>query len=391
MNLTRSTLVEFSSMILVLALSQNAWAFRLISYDGKPARWHKKNITYVLDQNGSQDFEDGCDSQGSCVSERQAIENAFQAWSQISGVDLSFEEKDPKNIGDTGYDKENSIVWVESDWRSQSFSPPSGALAVTISTYKISNNEIVDSDIHFNGEFFDWAVIDTPEEEAGYVVDIQNIATHEIGHFIGLDHSSEDFFETDSALLLATMFFASGAGETFRRSLKNDDNNAARSLYPYGNYDTPLVEAVSPSQIQLDDTTTATLKLLGQNFGETTSVMLAQTNGAEDLPAKIVSLSQNELEVSFDFYGLTEGEYDLVVFNTYDQFEHVENALLLSGNALIRKSELEDSSSGGGGCNVSVSNPLPQTLLLLLLIGILIGLRFQSFLVLDRIQHKRKR
>src|ERR1051326_8700273 len=219
-----------------LAISSNTWAFKIISFNGKFTRFASNQIHYQIDSRGSHDFNGnamvGCDGHGPCVTVQQAIEKSFESWTKVTGVNLSFIEDPPTAVTKTGNDGKNQVTFVESNWGGQSFTPPQEALAVTISTYKISTGEIIDSDTHFNGVNFHWAVIDTPEEQNGDLIDIQNVATHEFGHFIGLDHSSEDIFEPILKLYQATMFYASGPGETFRRELKEDDQEAVENLYP---------------------------------------------------------------------------------------------------------------------------------------------------------------
>lgn len=52
--------------------------------------------------------------------------------------------------------------------------------------------------------------------------DVQNIATHEFGHWLCLGHSSD----TE-----ATMYKNAAAGETKRRTLNTDDIQGIRSIY----------------------------------------------------------------------------------------------------------------------------------------------------------------
>ena len=52
---------------------------------------------------------------------------------------------------------------------------------------------------------------------------MQNVATHEIGHFIGIGHTNDPE---------ATMYSNMGSGETKKRSLEQDDIDAVSFLYP---------------------------------------------------------------------------------------------------------------------------------------------------------------
>jgi len=82
---------------------------------------------------------------------------------------------------------------------------------------------IVDADIEFNpSDTFSTAPV-TPTND----FDLQAIATHEIGHLLGIDHSG---------LASAIMFAFGDAGIVPTRSLSIDDVLAAGSIYPSANF-----------------------------------------------------------------------------------------------------------------------------------------------------------
>ena len=78
--------------------------------------------------------------------------------------------------------------------------------------------QIVDADIAFNSKDWNFTWGDTDVD-----VDIRSIATHEIGHVLGLDHSLDD---------TATMFAEYQPGQTHLRSLEEDDRLGLAHLYP---------------------------------------------------------------------------------------------------------------------------------------------------------------
>jgi hypothetical protein len=119
-----------------------------------------------------------------------------------------------------------------------------GIIALTTTTYAPATGEIVDADM----EFIDWtggstgafAARDegwyftcfepgaeaacTSYGEAGcHSMDLQNTATHEAGHFVGLGHSP---------VANATMEATAAVGETKKRTLETDDVSGLCAIYP---------------------------------------------------------------------------------------------------------------------------------------------------------------
>lgn len=100
----------------------------------------------------------------------------------------------------------------------------SSTIGVTSPVYFPGSNgqlgTMSDADIQFNGVDYSW----TTNPRTFNEVDAQSIATHEIGHLLGLDHS---------ASVSATMY-ASYQGGTGARTLHPDDTAGVCALYPSG-------------------------------------------------------------------------------------------------------------------------------------------------------------
>jgi hypothetical protein len=60
-------------------------------------------------------------------------------------------------------------------------------------------------------------------------IDFQSVATHEAGHFFGMDHASD---------VSSTMFWTTGMGYTYQRNLSTDDIAGISTLYPPANFAT---------------------------------------------------------------------------------------------------------------------------------------------------------
>ncbi len=356
------TLAKIASLsILMLGLeTQTVEAFTVISFDGKPARWEKnKTIQVQLDSDFGKDFDRfGCDDFGACVTPATAVQSAMNEWKNVDDIDLKFAPLQVKKISSVpSYDGINQIKLYSSQWETLPGAFPSSALAVTISTYG-GDGEIKDSDIFINAKNFDWAVVNAGEENAFH--DVENVITHEMGHFLGLDHTSTNSNELDSARYNATMFYASLPGETFRRSLDTLDVSGIQHLYSDQNVVEPVVDDVTPNDVQVSFKGNTIVEIYGDNFLPTTSVVLARTTNDGDIVGRVMSVQSNKIKVAIDFSEMQTGEYDLVVANTYNSFTRVNNAITVD-NAYVMGTYNNDSSSaesGGGGCQSNGSSSL---------------------------------
>jgi hypothetical protein len=111
------------------------------------------------------------------------LQKALAAWSTVpsQSLRLSYNGTSATAVADSD-DNINSVVWVNS-W-------PYGSslIAVTKYTYYLQNPPaFADADILMNGHDYKWAVTSTNGNGA---VDLQNVLIHELGHLIGLSHTS---------------------------------------------------------------------------------------------------------------------------------------------------------------------------------------------------------
>ena len=112
-------------------------------------------------------------------------------------------------------------------------------LGATSFIVDVVTGEIVESDVFFNSVFL-WST--AASGEAGRF-DLQSVATHEIGHFVGLGHSA--LGETEVRPEGGRRVFASGAvmfpislgrGVVVDRTLQPDDIAGVSDLYPDGGF-----------------------------------------------------------------------------------------------------------------------------------------------------------
>jgi len=156
---------------------------------------------------------------GDCDGELQAVLQAMQTWNNVGSADFYFEYGGPTttstyNPNDNG---SNEICWISTD--PPGF--PAGWIAVNMAWG--SGNEITESDILFNDHAFTW---DTSGAPAPGQMDVQSIASHELGHtFCLLDVYG-------SADALKTMFGYGSTGDIEKRTLEPQDIAGMQWIYP---------------------------------------------------------------------------------------------------------------------------------------------------------------
>lgn len=341
------------ALLFLASSAADVSAYTLISNKGRPAYWPNHRANYRFNTTPSGYFTGGVDFSGTHSDEFEPIRRGFATWVNLSGVNFTVTETASTTQSANSDDHLNTIQWVPSGWRQLSFRPPSNALAVTLLSFDSDSGVIEDADIYFNADSFQWAVVDS-SSEANYV-DVQNIATHEIGHYFGLDHSSENIFEEDLDLKDATMFYASSTGETEHRNLKDDDVKAMTALYGSSSRGTPAISSV---QVLSNTSGTVRYAIKGSGFNEYTSFVLSKHSASEsDIVSRYRTISSStEAIAEFDLLGMSGGEAALIVFN--DPENPVETSIDLSSVAF----QATNVGGGGGGCSLS-QNPSPSTAL----------------------------
>ena len=181
----------------------------------KDAEW-RTTEPYAVDASGSGLSRNAVTS---------GIEDGLAAWDEEVAFDI-FGELDKKaqvdGADDVAPDGKNEVLFGE-------IADP-GIIAFTIVWGKFGGSrkyrELVEWDLVFNSNESWGDAGDTDETGLGdiSVMDLQNIATHEIGHAAGLDHPSEQCTEE-------TMYPFAERGETKKRTLHTGDIEGIKALY----------------------------------------------------------------------------------------------------------------------------------------------------------------
>jgi hypothetical protein len=156
---------------------------------------------------------------------------SFGRWQDVETASIAFQYAGPTSAEPLEFDGINTVGFVNAP-------EFEGVLGLTLSTFDTITGEVVDSDIFFNSVEL-WSVAEAGQEGR---FDLESVAVHEAGHFLGLDHSALGFFEEqeDEVRLAgadAIMFpFAFDAGNIAMRALRPDDIAAVSSVYPAGTF-----------------------------------------------------------------------------------------------------------------------------------------------------------
>lgn len=165
----------------------------------------------------------------------RVLEESMLPWNAIECSDIALVLAEPTDEKITGFDwaegtdgdNENIVVFRNDDaedaldaWLHQL-----GALAITTVTFESNQGRLLDADIEVNDASFQFTTCDPEDNDCDVDFDLQNTLTHELGHVLGLDHSSDGD---------ATMFASAPRSDTSKRTLSADDQAAICLVYPSG-------------------------------------------------------------------------------------------------------------------------------------------------------------
>lgn len=188
---------------------------RLInSSNGRLLAWtDPAHIGIAISSLGSDDIPD--------KSVQTAIQNSIAAWNASSGTSAHLiEDTSAATRARTDWAADDlHLVFFDETGASGYFPSGSGTVAIT-PVWFTSSGHITDADVLFNGRGFSF----TTKSDPG-AFDVQGIATHEIGHLLGLDHSG---------CVGASLYPYVSPGILLQRSIASDDEHGLRDAYPAG-------------------------------------------------------------------------------------------------------------------------------------------------------------
>lgn len=210
--------------------------------------WKEGTISFTQNQRGDPD------APGEAAFE--AVSAGYSAWNAVAGRcgNLRLEEQPRTLRKDVGYDPRasdnlnvvvfrskacnNGVVpagddcWTEGDCNNlyDCWQYSAATIGLTTTTYDRNTGRIYDADMELNSGNFRFTTVDAPPCVGGAAIscvssDVQNTVTHEVGHFLGLDHAPA----SDS-----TMYASAPLGETSKRTLDADSEAFVCDVYPAG-------------------------------------------------------------------------------------------------------------------------------------------------------------
>ncbi len=170
------------------------------SYNGAYLKWDGNSCTFVVNTNG---MPSGA---------LEAIQAAMRTWSE-AGANFSFIYGGSSDSSDHGVKDGTNLI-------DQGQLDSKDTIAINYFWYHPRMGYLLDSDIRFNSDY-NWSTSGDSNS-----MDLQNIATHEMGHSLSL----EDLYGRRDQE--KTMYGYADQGETKKRTLDDDDISGIKAIYP---------------------------------------------------------------------------------------------------------------------------------------------------------------
>lgn len=236
-------------------------------------KWSSYNIPvpYFINDSGTDDIPG--------TLEFDVIRQSFATWENVATSTIAFSDRGLTTMSAGYIDGMNTMEFVSDPESEYGLLMTPGLLGVTLFTFDSITGEMLESDIIFNDIYtvfsateetnVFWTISATGELALEGVVNLPNIAVHEIGHFCGLGHSFIDgvlesvifddvtgayYYPDPDPVLKATMYPFEVNGSR-SRILGQDDIAGVSHLYPDESFYTRqgvisgrVVSALDPSE-----------------------------------------------------------------------------------------------------------------------------------------------
>ena len=158
-----------------------------------------------------------------------ALQAGMDAWNTQSGTSFRWQYGGTVTDTATAYDNRNVVMFRNTS---------NGSAIATTYSWWSGSNELLDSDIVFWDGPFTFFTGSTGCGGVSNAAYMEDIAVHELGHALGMNHSTD----TD-----ATMYPSYSYCSMKNRTLAADDISGAKALYPNVSNTAPTVTIASPA------------------------------------------------------------------------------------------------------------------------------------------------
>ena len=189
--------------------------------DGVPLAWRRRCLGMYIDDRGARDLsQDALEG---------AVLRSFERWTALEcdGASRGFSfrvEDEPARCDDAHFDYGDSnanVLSFVSNFEELGYDDT--AFAVTVVWHSTESGEIFDADMLINESFSPYAICPESGCTRRMEIDLENVITHEAGHFFGLAHSQDT---------LSTMYARAPRAEVTKRTLEEDDLLGFCATYP---------------------------------------------------------------------------------------------------------------------------------------------------------------
>jgi hypothetical protein len=181
-----------------------------------PLRWSSPStVGIVVNSTGSADVTDG--------SHETALRLAIQDWNAVTGTTATLvEDASPASQARTDWEASDLHLVYFDETNESGFFPLGSSTVALTPIWFYSSGVIQDADILFNGSGHQFTTSQAPNR-----FDIQDVAAHELGHLLGLDHTG---------WAGGTMYPYVDETVILHRSLSDDEWAGLRDAYPSGSF-----------------------------------------------------------------------------------------------------------------------------------------------------------